>query len=75
MTFIAHLVLLALALPAVAASLYLLVFTLLSPALPPVLGSSRRLRFDVIVPAHDEAAVIEAAVASLRKIDWGSIRN
>lgn len=70
MTFIAHLVLLALALPAAAASLYLLVFTLLSPALPPTLRSSRRLRFDVIVPAHDEAAVIEAAVASLRKLDW-----
>ena len=70
MTFIAHLVLLALALPAAAASLYLLVFTLLSAALPSVLSSSRRLRFDVIVPAHDEAAVIEAAVASLRKIDW-----
>lgn len=70
MTLIAHLVLLALALPAAAASLYLLVFTLLSPALPAVLSSSRRLRFDVIVPAHDEAAVIEAAVSSLRKIDW-----
>ena len=70
MTFIAHLVLLALALPTAAASLYLLVFTLLSAALPSVLSSSRRLRFDVIVPAHDEAAVIEAAVASLRKIDW-----
>ncbi|MDP3824811.1 MAG: glycosyltransferase family 2 protein [Burkholderiales bacterium] len=70
MTFIAHLVLLALAVPAAAASLYLLVFTLLSAALPRVLSSSRRLRFDVIVPAHDEAAVIEAAVASLRKIDW-----
>lgn len=70
MTLIAHLVLLALALPAAAASLYLLVFTLLSAALPSVLSSSRRLRFDVIVPAHDEAAVIEAAVASLRKIDW-----
>ena len=70
MTLIAHLVLLALALPAAAASLYLLVFTLLSPALPPTLRSSRRLRFDVIVPAHDEAAVIEAAVASLRKLDW-----
>jgi len=69
-TLIAHLVLLALALPAAAASLYLLAFTLLSPALPPVLRSSRRLRFDVIVPAHDEAAVIEAAVASLRKLDW-----
>lgn len=70
MTLIAHLVLFALALPAAAASLYLLLFTLLSAALPGVLSSSRRLRFDVIVPAHDEAAVIEAAVASLRKIDW-----
>ncbi len=70
MTTIANLILFALALPATAVSLYLLLFTLLSRAPPLALRSSRRLRFDVIVPAHNEAAVIEGVVASLRKLDW-----
>jgi|SoimicmetaTmtHMA_FD_contig_41_9074263_length_3641_multi_5_in_0_out_0_3 cellulose synthase/poly-beta-1,6-N-acetylglucosamine synthase-like glycosyltransferase len=70
MTAIANLVLLMLALPAAAASLYLLLFTLLSSAPPAALRSSRRLRFDVVVPAHDEAAAIQGVVASLRKLDW-----
>ena len=70
MTAIVDLILLALALPATAVSLYLLVLTLLSRAPPTALRSSRRLRFDVIVPAHNEAAVIEGVVANLRKLDW-----
>jgi cellulose synthase/poly-beta-1,6-N-acetylglucosamine synthase-like glycosyltransferase len=70
MTAMTDLILVALALPATAASLYLLLFTLLSRAPPPALRSSRRLRFDVIVPAHDEAAGIEGVVAGLRKLDW-----
>jgi cellulose synthase/poly-beta-1,6-N-acetylglucosamine synthase-like glycosyltransferase len=70
MTAIANLVLLALALPATAASAYLLLFTLLSRAPPAALRSSRRLRFDVVVPAHDEAAGIEGVVSGLRKLDW-----
>lgn len=70
MTASAHLILFALALPAAAVSLYLLILTLLSGAPPVALRSSRRLRFDVIVPAHDEAAVIAGVVASLRKLDW-----
>ncbi len=70
MTTIAHLILFALALPATAVSLYLLIFTLLSRAPPVALRSSRRLRFDVIVPAHNEAAVIEGVIASLRKLNW-----
>jgi cellulose synthase/poly-beta-1,6-N-acetylglucosamine synthase-like glycosyltransferase len=70
MTAMANLVLLMLALPATAMSLYLLLFTLLSSAPPAALRSSRRLRFDVIVPAHDEAAAIQGVVASLRKLDW-----
>ena len=70
MTTIANLILLVLALPATAVSLYLLTLTLLSHAPPVALRSSRRLRFDVIVPAHNEAAVIEGVVASLRKLDW-----
>jgi 1,2-diacylglycerol 3-beta-glucosyltransferase len=74
MIFLGHLVLLCLALPAGFACTYLLVSTLLSRALPVPAGSSRRLRFDVIVPAHNEAAVIERTVVSLKKIDWPADR-
>ena len=70
MTAITHLILFVLALPAAAASSYLLLFTLLSRAPPGPLRSSRRVRFDVVVPAHDEAAGIAGAVAGLRKLDW-----
>lgn len=70
MSLVVHLVLLALAVPAVAVSGYLLLFTLLSAAPAPALRSSRRLRFDVVVPAHDEAAVIEGVIASLQRLDW-----
>lgn len=70
MRFITNLILFALALPATAASLYLLALTLLSQKQSMTPRSSRRLRFDVIVPAHDEAANIEAVVANLRQLDW-----
>jgi cellulose synthase/poly-beta-1,6-N-acetylglucosamine synthase-like glycosyltransferase len=59
-----------LAFPVALASGYLLVLTLLSgrrrapPAVPP------RLRFDVVVPAHDEEAGIAATVASLLALDY-----
>lgn len=65
-----NLILFALALPAAAASLYLLLFTVLSRAPSAVARPSRWLRFDVIVPAHDEAANIEAVVANLQQLDW-----
>jgi cellulose synthase/poly-beta-1,6-N-acetylglucosamine synthase-like glycosyltransferase len=70
MTWIINLMLFVLALPATAISIYLLRFTLLSRAPQQIDRSSRRLRFDVIVPAHNEAAVIEAVVANLLKLDW-----
>lgn len=70
MTAITNLILFALGLPATAATLYLLLFTLLSRAPPAALRSSRRLRFDIVVPAHDEAAAIQGVVANLRKLDW-----
>lgn len=70
MTTALHLLLFAIALPAAAACLYLLAFTLLSQRPAPGPRSSRRLRFDVIVPAHDEAAIIAGVVASLRRLDW-----
>jgi cellulose synthase/poly-beta-1,6-N-acetylglucosamine synthase-like glycosyltransferase len=56
--------------PALAACLYLLGLTLLSAGLPPLPASKRKLRFDVIVPAHNEESVIAAAVASLKSIEW-----
>src|SRR5580692_6528137 len=31
---------------------------------------SHTLKFDVVVPAHNEASVIERTVSSLRKVDW-----
>jgi cellulose synthase/poly-beta-1,6-N-acetylglucosamine synthase-like glycosyltransferase len=59
-----------LGIPAIAACLYLLGLTILSAALPLLPPSSRKLRFDVIVPAHNEESVIAEAVASLKRIDW-----
>jgi glycosyltransferase involved in cell wall biosynthesis len=66
----ADLLLLALALPAALSCSYLLLLTLLSAELPPPPRSARRLRFEVIVPAHDEAAVIAHTVGCLRRLDW-----
>ncbi len=62
--------LLLLALPAALSSLYLLALTLLSAPLPRPPPSARRTCFDVIVPAHNEAAGIAATVANLRRLDW-----
>jgi len=62
--------LLLLAVPAVPACAYLMALTLLSSAPPASPRSSRRLCFDVIVPARNEEAVIARTVASLRQLDW-----
>jgi cellulose synthase/poly-beta-1,6-N-acetylglucosamine synthase-like glycosyltransferase len=70
MIIASHLIAAALAFPAAAASLYLLILTLLSRAPKPVPPSPGRLRFDIVVPAHDEAAVIQRTVASLRALTW-----
>jgi cellulose synthase/poly-beta-1,6-N-acetylglucosamine synthase-like glycosyltransferase len=72
--FVIHILLSILALPAALSSGYLLLFTFLSQRLPVLRSKSRQLRFDVIVPAHNEAAVISRTVASLRKIDWPAER-
>jgi len=63
-----------LAAPAVIACGYLLLHTLLSgqPASPR--ASARALKFDLIVPAHNEALVIADTVAALRRIDWPADR-
>lgn len=60
----------ALGLPAVAATLYLAVLTLLSAPLAAPPPSSRRWRFDIVVPAHNEAQVIARTVQSLQAVDW-----
>ena len=70
MNIVIDTLLVVLAAPALLASTYLLGMTLLSAALPKPPASSRQLKFDVIVPAHNEHAVIERTVQSLRKIDW-----
>jgi cellulose synthase/poly-beta-1,6-N-acetylglucosamine synthase-like glycosyltransferase len=68
--FILLLALWILMLPAVAACLYLLGLTLLSAALPPQAPSARKLRFDIIVPAHNEEPVLANVIRSLQALDW-----
>ena len=67
---VADLVLLLLAIPALISAGYLLFLTLLSGKLPLLHSKYRRLRFDVIVPAHNESAVIGRTISSLKRIDW-----
>ncbi len=62
------------ALPAAFACLYLLVFTLLSARLSIPAASARRLKFDVIVPAHNEEPVVAHVIGSLQRIDWPADR-
>ncbi len=68
------LLLLLLGVPAVLACTYLLVLTLLSASLPVPACRARTLRFDVIVPAHNEAAGITHTVASVLALDWPADR-
>src|ERR1039458_6708051 len=65
-----HIVLLVLTAPAALACIYLLVQTLMSAPLPPPPRSLRQTRFDIIVPAHNEAAVIARTIANLQQLDW-----
>lgn len=58
------------ALPATAACVYLLVFTCLSARSRSPPASSQKIFFDIIVPAHDEAAGIGRTIASLKRISW-----
>ena len=74
MLFTAALLLALLAVPAVAASAYLFAATLLSARERPPPRSTRLLRFDVFVPAHDEKSVIARVVGSLRRLDWPADR-
>ncbi|MEJ0099084.1 MAG: glycosyltransferase family 2 protein [Pseudomonadota bacterium] len=63
-----------LAIPAAGSSLYLLALTALSAKTKPWPGSSRKTRFDIIIPAHDEESGIAAAVHSALAVDWPSDR-
>jgi cellulose synthase/poly-beta-1,6-N-acetylglucosamine synthase-like glycosyltransferase len=62
------------ALAGVPAAAYLLLATLLSACERPPPRSSRTLKFDVIVPAHNELTVIERVVRSLKRLDWPADR-
>lgn len=70
MSTFAQIVVWALAVPAAAASLYLLVLTLLSGSLGRPPRPRRRMRFEVIVPAHNEAGAIQGVIANLQRLDW-----
>ena len=74
MTLLLNMSLFAVAMPAVLACGYLLFFTLLSARQAPPARSSRRLRFDVFVPAHNEESIIARTVANLRGLDWPADR-
>ena len=65
-----QLLLLVLAAPAIFSCTYLFLLTLLSASVPIPARSSQRLKFDVIVPAHNESAVIARTRTSLQKLDW-----
>jgi cellulose synthase/poly-beta-1,6-N-acetylglucosamine synthase-like glycosyltransferase len=66
----ADILLFLLSVPATLSCAYLLLLTLLSAANRQPPPSSQRLCFDVIVPAHNEAAGITRTVQSLLKADW-----
>jgi cellulose synthase/poly-beta-1,6-N-acetylglucosamine synthase-like glycosyltransferase len=68
------LLLLLLAIPAVISAGYLLFLTLLSGKLPLLRSRHRQLRFDIIVPAHNESAAIGRTISSLKRIDWPADR-
>lgn len=57
-------------LPVLAGAAYLFVLTILSRRTPPPPYGEPRLRFDFVVPAHDEEAGIAGTVASLRAVDY-----
>jgi cellulose synthase/poly-beta-1,6-N-acetylglucosamine synthase-like glycosyltransferase len=67
---LAHALALILALAAVPSAAYLLLSTLLSQRLPVPLLKSKVRRFDIIVPAHNEAGVIAHTVANLNTVAW-----
>ncbi len=69
-TDIASLALLVTAIPVLLAAGYLGLLALLSRRPPAPRHGVTALRFDLVVPAHDEAAGIAATVGSLLQVDW-----
>ncbi len=67
---IADAILCLIGIPAALSAGYLLLLTLLSRKGAVPAAAPRVLRFDVIVPAHDEADLIGRAVRSLLRMDW-----
>lgn len=64
------LALVVLGLPVLLCGAYLLGLTLLSGRLPAKIRSTSTTRFRVVIPAHDEAAGIEATVRSVLALDY-----
>ena len=58
------------AIPALLCGLYLLVLTLASARRAPAPPRPPRLRFDVVVPAHDEERGVSATVRSLLAVEY-----
>lgn len=56
--------------PALLASSYLFLLTIMSRRSPPPAPGTSLLRFDVIVPAHDEEVGIARTVRSLLALEW-----
>ena len=61
-----------LALPAGVTCTYLLQLSLFSWLRPVPLRVPRSQRFDIVIPAHNEAGTISRTLASLRGIEWPS---
>ncbi len=72
MTMLSSAILWLLGAPAALSCGYLLLLTLLSRKTREPAAATRTLRFDVIVPAHDEEALIGRVVRNLRRSDWPS---
>jgi cellulose synthase/poly-beta-1,6-N-acetylglucosamine synthase-like glycosyltransferase len=72
MTVLVSSILWLLGIPAAFSCGYLLLLTLLSGKAREPVAPRRALRFDVIVPAHDEELLIGRVVRNLRRSDWPS---
>ena len=72
--FILQLVVLTWLVPTTASCLYLLILTLASARRADPARAAHSPFFDVIVPAHNEAAGIQQTVASLQRLDWPADR-
>jgi cellulose synthase/poly-beta-1,6-N-acetylglucosamine synthase-like glycosyltransferase len=65
-----RIIVLIIAIPATLSCAYLLFLTLLSGRLSVPARSSQKLRFDVVVPAHNEESSITRTVSSLQRMQW-----